>query len=41
MVEDHGGPELYQFETLAPAPVMPEAGALRAEHVVRIAEKCS
>ncbi len=26
MMEDHGGPE-----PLAPAPVMPEAGALRAE----------
>ncbi len=26
VVEDHGGPDLYQFQPLAPAPVMPEAG---------------
>ncbi len=27
VVEDHGGPEPYQFELLAPATVMLEAGA--------------
>ena len=27
-VEDHGCPKLYQFEPLALAPVMPEAGAM-------------
>ncbi len=31
VVEDHGGPEPYQFKPLAPALVMPEAGALGAE----------
>ena len=35
LVEDHGGPELYQFELLAATPVMLKAAALRAEHVVR------
>ncbi len=31
VVEDHGGPEPSLFEPLAPAPALPEAGALRAE----------
>lgn len=31
VVEDHGGPEPYQFKPLASAPIMPKAGALGAE----------
>ena len=37
MLEDHDGPEPYLFEPLAPALVMPEARALEAQSVVRIA----
>ncbi len=33
VVEDHGGPEPSLFEPLAPAPALPEAGALGAEAV--------
>ncbi len=31
VVEDHGGPEPFLFKPLAPAPALPEAGALGAE----------
>ena len=39
VVEDHSGPELDQCHLFAPAPVIPEARAVRAKHVVRIAHE--
>ncbi len=33
VVEDHGGPKPSLLEPLAPAPALPEAGALGAEAV--------